>query len=112
LRPACAGLCATGASRAGGFLSGALQTAAGVAGRRGAGDMLTGMFHRSQPEEIINIINENPVLNENPLGNVSDSFRDFGADNLDTFNGAARQQPLEQQRRRRTAEQRLRRFRG
>ncbi|OOC12853.1 ABC transporter substrate-binding protein [Dickeya dadantii] len=75
-------------SRAGGFLSGALQTAAGVAGGVVLADMLTGMFHRSQPEEIINIINENPVLNENPLGNVGDSFRDFGADNLDTFNGA------------------------
>ncbi|MBI0440341.1 DUF2076 domain-containing protein, partial [Dickeya dianthicola] len=74
-------------SRAGGFLSGALQTAAGVAGGVVLADMLTGMFHRSQPEEIVNIINETPMLNENPLGNVSDSFRDFGADNLDTFNG-------------------------
>ncbi|ACT07466.1 putative periplasmic ligand-binding sensor protein [Dickeya chrysanthemi Ech1591] len=76
-------------SRAGGFLSGALQTAAGVAGGVVLADMLTGMFHRSQPEEIVNIINETPMLNENPLDNVNDSFRDFSADNLDTFNGTA-----------------------
>lgn len=74
-------------SRAGGFLSGALQTAAGVAGGVVLADMLTGMFHRSQPEEIVNIINETPMINDNPLGNTSDNFRDFSADNLDTFNG-------------------------
>lgn len=42
----------------GGFLSGALQTAAGVAGGMVLGNMLTGLFHSSRPEEIVNIINE------------------------------------------------------
>ncbi|MES1954472.1 DUF2076 domain-containing protein [Salinisphaera hydrothermalis] len=45
-------------SRGSGFLGGALQTAAGVAGGIMVADMLTGMFHHSQPEEIVNVINE------------------------------------------------------
>ena len=52
-------------SRAGGFMSGALQTAAGVAGGVVLADMLTSMFHHSQPEEIVNII-------EQPLEPVTD----------------------------------------
>lgn len=43
-------------SRASGFMAGALQTAAGVAGGVMLGNMLTGLFHHSQPEEIVNII--------------------------------------------------------
>ncbi|MGK9175205.1 DUF2076 domain-containing protein [Yokenella regensburgei] len=50
-------------SRAGGFMSGALQTAAGVAGGVVLADMLTSMFHHAQPEEIVNII-EPPVTPE------------------------------------------------
>ncbi len=61
-------------SRAGGFMSGALQTAAGVAGGVVLADMLTSMFHHSQPEEIVNVINETPM--ETP---------DYDQ-NLDTFN--------------------------
>ena len=53
------------ASRAGGFMAGALQTAAGVAGGVGLADMLTSMFHHSQPQEIVNII-------EQPVEQVSD----------------------------------------
>ncbi|WP_343553617.1 DUF2076 domain-containing protein [Pantoea sp.] len=56
-----------------GFLGGALQTAVGVAGGVVMADMLTSMFHHSQPEEIVNIINE-PALPQ-----VDNS--------LDTFNG-------------------------
>ncbi|WP_437891751.1 DUF2076 domain-containing protein [Phytobacter sp. V91] len=52
-------------SRSGGFMSGALQTAAGVAGGVVLADMLTSMFHHSQPEEIVNII-------EQPLEPVAD----------------------------------------
>ncbi|ADP11733.1 hypothetical protein EJP617_20520 [Erwinia sp. Ejp617] len=59
-----------------GFLGGALQTAAGVAGGVVLADMLTSMFNRSQPEEIVNIINE-PAMPETDFNN-----------NLDTFNGA------------------------
>ncbi|MCL5501200.1 DUF2076 domain-containing protein [Escherichia coli] len=53
------------ASRAGGFMAGALQTAAGVAGGVVLADMLTSMFHHSQPQEIVNII-------EQPVEQVSD----------------------------------------
>ncbi|CAI0867389.1 DUF2076 domain-containing protein [Serratia ficaria] len=68
-------------SRAGGFLGGALQTAAGVAGGVVLADMLTGMFRHSQPQEIVNIIDETPAP-------VDDSaMRNFDAsNNLDTFN--------------------------
>ncbi|AGO53857.1 DUF2076 domain-containing protein [Serratia plymuthica] len=69
-------------SRAGGFLGGALQTAAGVAGGVVLADMLTGMFRHSQPQEIVNIIDETPAQP------VDDSaMREFDAsNNLDTFN--------------------------
>lgn len=69
-------------SRAGGFLGGALQTAAGVAGGVVLADMLTGMFRHSQPQEIVNIIDETPAQP------VDDSaMKDFDAsNNLDTFN--------------------------
>ncbi|VTP15168.1 hypothetical protein PUATCC27989T_03057 [Phytobacter ursingii] len=53
------------APRSGGFMAGALQTAAGVAGGVVLADMLTSMFHRSQPQEIVNII-------EQPIEQVSD----------------------------------------
>lgn len=58
-----------------GFLGGALQTAVGVAGGVVMADMLTSMFNHSQPEELVNIINEPAMPQE-----------DF-ANNLDTFNG-------------------------
>ena len=64
---------AAGAGR--GFLGGALQTAVGVAGGVVMADMLTSMFHHSQPEEIVNIINE-PAMPDPQFDN-----------NLDTFNG-------------------------
>lgn len=59
-------------SRGTGFLGGALQTAVGVAGGVVMADMLTSMFHHSQPEEIVNIINEPPLPDID--------------NNLDTFN--------------------------
>lgn len=60
-------------ARSTGFLGGALQTAVGVAGGVVMADMLTSLFHHSQPEEIVNIINE-PALPQVD-------------ENLDTFNG-------------------------
>lgn len=60
------------AGRGTGFLGGALQTAVGVAGGVVMADMLTSLFHHSQPEEIVNIINEPPLPQVD--------------DNLDTFN--------------------------
>ncbi|NIG74860.1 DUF2076 domain-containing protein [Klebsiella sp. Ap-873] len=57
----------------GGFLSGALQTAAGVAGGVVVAEMLTSMFHRSQPEEIVNIINEPaPTFDNSSFDSVND----------------------------------------
>lgn len=46
-----------------GFLGSALRTAAGVAGGVVLAEMLTGMFHQSQPQEIVNIIEEPQVQN-------------------------------------------------
>ena len=65
------------AARGTGFLGGALQTAVGVAGGVVMADMLTSMFHHSQPEEIVNIINEPPLEQPNY------------DENLDTFNQQA-----------------------
>ncbi|EKQ1213142.1 DUF2076 domain-containing protein [Klebsiella pneumoniae] len=48
------------AARGGGFMAGALQTAAGVAGGVMLGNMLTNMFSGSHPQEIVNIIEEKP----------------------------------------------------
>lgn len=88
-----------------GFLGGALKTAAGVAGGVVLADMLTGMFHQSRPEEIVNIIeepqtnfdpNNDPLLSgdnswDNPRYNNDSNFQDasyqndngglFGSDN-------------------------------
>ncbi|CAH3553618.1 hypothetical protein AI3045V2_1700, partial [Enterobacter cloacae] len=59
------------ATRGGGFMAGALQTAAGVAGGIALAEMLTSMFHQSRPEEIVNIIEEPtmPVGGEPFVGN-------------------------------------------
>ncbi|AVJ16466.1 DUF2076 domain-containing protein [Serratia rhizosphaerae] len=75
-------------SRAGSFLGGALQTAAGVAGGVMLADMLTGMFRHTQPEEIVNIINETPADDAQNAALQDDSaMREFDAsNNLDTFN--------------------------
>ncbi|ARJ40907.1 ABC transporter substrate-binding protein [Pantoea alhagi] len=64
-----------GTARGGsGFLGGALQTAVGVAGGVVMADMLTSMFHHSQPEEIVNIINEPALPDPQPLDTSLDTF--------------------------------------
>ena len=74
------------AARSGGFMAGALQTAAGVAGGVVLADMLTSMFHHSQPQEIVNII-------EQPVEQVSDvaGDRNFTNDfqDQDSFTNAS-----------------------
>lgn len=55
---------AQAAPQGGGFLRGALQTAAGVAGGVMVADLLTSMFHHSQPQEIVEVIQEQPVQPE------------------------------------------------
>ncbi|POW58467.1 DUF2076 domain-containing protein [Candidatus Pantoea alvi] len=71
-------------ARGTGFLGGALQTAVGVAGGVVMADMLTSLFHHSQPEEIVNIINEPPLpqVDEN-----LDTFNSGGSGFLDQNNG-------------------------
>ncbi|MBB1200474.1 DUF2076 domain-containing protein [Enterobacteriaceae bacterium 89] len=57
----------------GGFMAGALQTAAGVAGGVVLGNMLMNMFSGTHPQEIVNIIEEPPVPAADDLSQASDS---------------------------------------
>ncbi len=66
------------ASRGSGFLGSALQTAVGVAGGVVMANMLTNMFHRTPPQEIVNII-ENPPLPQNDFSASDHSFLDQNA---------------------------------
>ncbi|WP_448679156.1 DUF2076 domain-containing protein [Pseudomonas nicosulfuronedens] len=65
---------AQAAGQGGGFMRGALQTAAGVAGGVMVADLLTNMFHHSQPQEIVEVIQEQPVQPE--PSNLDDSRED------------------------------------
>lgn len=67
------------APQGGGFLRGALQTAAGVAGGVMVADLLTSMFHHNQPQEIVEVIQEQPLQPE------PSSFDDSRGD--DAFGG-------------------------
>ncbi|MCP1650914.1 DUF2076 domain-containing protein [Pseudomonas nitroreducens] len=73
---------AQAAPQGGGFLRGALQTAAGVAGGVMVADLLTSMFHHNQPQEIVEVIQEQPVQAE--PSNFDDSRGD------DSFGGGDR----------------------
>ncbi|HAC67713.1 DUF2076 domain-containing protein [Pseudomonas oryzihabitans] len=71
-------------SRMGGFMGGALQTAAGVAGGMLAAQAISGLFHHSQPEEIVNVINETPATDQG----LADAGSQGGwADNASYDNG-------------------------
>jgi len=75
-------------SRMGGFMGGALQTAAGVAGGVLAAQAISGLFHHSQPEEIVNVINETPTADQG----LADSGSQGGwADNASYDNGGGSQ---------------------
>lgn len=65
---------AQAAPQGGGFMRGALQTAAGVAGGVMVADLLTSMFHHSQPQEIVEVIQEQPVQPE--PSNFDDSLQE------------------------------------
>lgn len=73
---------AQAAPQGGGFMRGALQTAAGVAGGVMVADLLTSMFHHNQPQEIVEVIQEQPVQPE--PSNFDDSRTD------DSFGGGDR----------------------
>lgn len=79
-------------ARGGGFMAGALQTAAGVAGGVVLGNMLTGMFQHSQPQEIVNIINEpEPAQQANDTASAAadTSADDSSQGNEDAFQDAS-----------------------
>jgi uncharacterized protein len=57
----------------GGFMAGALQTAAGVAGGVVLGNMLMSMFSGTHPQEIVNIIEEPQVPATDDLTQASDA---------------------------------------
>ncbi|GAB52933.1 DUF2076 domain-containing protein [Atlantibacter hermannii] len=65
-----------GASRGQSFMGGALQTAAGVAGGVLMANMLTNMFSHSQPEEIVNIIDDPGHLADNGPVNAVDDYNE------------------------------------
>ncbi|GAB2935682.1 DUF2076 domain-containing protein [Hafnia psychrotolerans] len=67
-----------------GFLGSALRTATGVAGGVVLAEMLTGMFHQSQPQEIMNIIQEPPVQNLDPNDASFLNNNDFQQQNFDS----------------------------
>ncbi|GAC1038863.1 DUF2076 domain-containing protein [Pseudomonas sp. No.117] len=71
-------------SRMGGFMGGALQTAAGVAGGVLAAQAISGLFHHSQPEEIVNVINETPAADQ---GLADSGNQDGWTDNASYDNG-------------------------
>lgn len=72
-------------SRMGGFMGGALQTAAGVAGGMLAAQAISGLFHHSQPEEIVNVINDTPATDPGFAGGAG---QDGWADNGNYDNGS------------------------
>ncbi|WP_416311072.1 DUF2076 domain-containing protein [Pseudomonas sp. W03] len=78
---------AQAAHQGGGFLRGALQTAAGVAGGVMVADLLTSMFHHNQPQEIVEVIQEQAPVQPEP-SNFDDSLGegDRYADNGDNYN--------------------------
>lgn len=83
----------------GGFMSGALQTAAGVAGGVVLGNVLMNMFSGSHPQDIVNIIEETPQSAAEQTAGAADSqflpqddgsnnpeYQDTGWDNSDAGN--------------------------
>ncbi|MDA3919553.1 MAG: DUF2076 domain-containing protein [Salinisphaera sp.] len=68
------------AARGTGFLGGAVQTAVGVAGGVVMAEMLTNMFHHSQPEEIVNVLGDPSGAAPMDAGFDSGGDRSFLAD--------------------------------
>lgn len=90
----------TGFGRGNSFLGGALQTAAGVAGGVVLGNLMMDMFSHHHPEDVVNIINDNPTPdmndatdqsgfdNQNQFADASDNWNDPGNmnDTADNWN--------------------------
>ncbi|WP_430317925.1 DUF2076 domain-containing protein [Pseudomonas nitroreducens] len=75
---------AQAAPQGGGFMRGALQTAAGVAGGVMVADLLTSMFHHNQPQEIVEVIQEQPVQPEPSSFDDSRTDDSFGGGDADS----------------------------
>lgn len=73
---------AAAAAQGGGFMRGALQTAAGVAGGVMVADLLTSMFHHDQPQEIVEVIREAPM--QDSFASGLDDSPYAAADDIDT----------------------------
>lgn len=90
---AAAGMNAPGtvpAAQGGGFMRGALQTAAGVAGGVMVADLLTNMFHHDQPQEIVEVIHDDlPPQADSFASGLDDSPYGGGEDiDTDAFNSS------------------------
>ncbi len=80
------------AAQGGGFMRGALQTAAGVAGGVMVADLLTNMFHHNQPQEIVEVIREDAPMQDSfanglddaPYAGNSDMSNDIDTDAFDS----------------------------
>ncbi|MDC0609590.1 DUF2076 domain-containing protein [Vibrio sp.] len=73
-----------GYNRGSSFLGGALQTAAGVAGGVVLGNLMMDMFSHHHPEEIVNIINEEPM--QDMGSNADTNFTDKNDNDADFLN--------------------------
>ncbi|UCJ16033.1 DUF2076 domain-containing protein [Pseudomonas sp. MM211] len=71
------------AAAQGGFMRGALQTAAGVAGGVMVADLLTSMFHHDQPQEIVEVIREDLPAQDSFASGLDDAPY-AGTDDIDT----------------------------
>lgn len=74
----------------GGFMRGALQTAAGVAGGVMVAEMLGGLFHHDSPTEIVEVVQAPPMQEPSSFdaGSPSDGFADDNYfDSGDFFDG-------------------------
>lgn len=90
---AAAGMNAPGAvpaAQGGGFMRGALQTAAGVAGGVMVADLLTNMFHHDQPQEFVEVIHDDlPPQADSFASGLDDSPYGGGEDiDTDAFNSS------------------------
>jgi len=69
---------ATLPGQGGGFMRGAVQTAAGVAGGMMMAEMLGGLFHHGNPTEIVEVVEAPPIQEPSSFdaGSSSDNFGD------------------------------------
>ncbi|SDI96554.1 hypothetical protein SAMN05216588_13124 [Pseudomonas flavescens] len=80
---------AAAVAQGGGFMRGALQTAAGVAGGVMVADLLTNMFHHDQPQEIVEVIREDLPAQDSFAGGLDDApYADVQDIDTDAFDSS------------------------